>query len=76
MQCILNIDIDVLAFENSIPYKYVIRSRDRKDANPYEILHTPKKYGVVVNRCLVVPKATCQPRGGCSEVVIYKVAIT
>lgn len=53
MQCTLLINKEVISYDESVAYKYVIHSPNRKDAHPYEFLH--HLHGVF-DRALKVPK--------------------
>ena len=61
MKCKVYIDIGVVK-SGPIPYKYVVYSANRKDANEFEFFHdSPKK--ITTDRCLAVPCEECKPKG-------------
>lgn len=70
MKCTLNINIEFLVHEWSIPYKYVIFSPNRKDIEDYEFIHDPRRKDGVVDRSLVVPFQQCKPKSKCVFCII------
>jgi hypothetical protein len=68
MKCILFVDIDVIKSQK-IPYKYVVHSPNRKGAAIYEFFHDGPRGGNI-NRCLIVPKEKCKPKGMSSSLAV------
>ena len=76
MQCQLYIDVNVLQYEWSIPYKYFVYSSSTTEGNSaysssttegnsaYEFLHGVTELGgKVANRCLLVPRCSFRREG-------------
>jgi hypothetical protein len=67
MQCTLNFDVDLLSFEKPIAYKYLIyapQGGQRPTSEAYEYLHNAPSQGTgYINRCLVIPRNYCKPKG-------------
>ena len=64
MCCTLDIDVDVLKGQATIPYKYVIySSSSERNEKPHEFLHGAEGRGEIVNRCLRIPTNRFHPKG-------------
>ena len=73
MGCTLNFDNDLLRFEGPIAYKYLIyalQDGQRPTSSAYECLHNAPSHGSgFINRCLIIPKDKCKPKGTISIII-------
>ena len=75
LQCQLYIDVNVLQYEQSIPYKYFVYSSSTTEGNSaYEFLHgVTELRGKIVNRCLLVPISCFRSEGNNNIIYVCRI---